>query len=152
MSTQNQADQNWNQQIIQEFRANKGKLGGVFEGAPILILHTTGATSGQERIIPTAYIIEGDHWFVIASNDGRPRHPGWYYNLLANPQASIEVGTELINVQASLSPKSERDRVYALAVSLSPNFATYEERTKDIREIPVFVLTRTNSYSGAQKN
>jgi deazaflavin-dependent oxidoreductase (nitroreductase family) len=141
MSTSNQADQNWNQQIIQEFRANQGKLGGVFEGAPMLLLHTMGAKSGEDRIVPTGYIAEGDHWFVINSNDGRPRHSGWYYNLLANPHASIELGEEAINVQASLAPKPERDRVYAWAVSLSSNFTTYAERTKGVREIPVFRLT-----------
>jgi deazaflavin-dependent oxidoreductase (nitroreductase family) len=145
MSTPNQADQNLNQQVIQEFRANKGKLGGVFEGVPVLLLHTMGAKSGEDRVNPTGYITEGDHWFVIASNNGRSRHPGWYYNLLANPQASIELGEEVVNVRASLVPKPEWDRVYAQALSLSSHFAMNLEQTKGIRDIPVVRLTRTNS-------
>jgi deazaflavin-dependent oxidoreductase (nitroreductase family) len=138
----NEAEHNWNQEIIQEFRANGGKVGGPFEGATLLLLHTTGVKSGQERINPVGYYAEGDSWFVIASNAGRPNHPGWYYNLLANPRASIEVGTETIDVEASLTAKSERDRVYALVVAAYPVFASYEEKAKGIREIQVFKLVR----------
>lgn len=141
----NEAEHNWNQGIIQEFRANEGKVGGPFEGASMLLLHTKGAKSGEVRINPLGYYAEGEgQWCIIASNSGYPNHPGWYYNLLANPQASIEVGTESIDVKASLASKSERDRIYALVAAVYPVFTTYEEKAKGIREIQVFGLTRAS--------
>ena len=93
----------WNKQIIDEFRANGGKVGGQFEGAPLLLLHTTGAKSGQARVNPMMYLADGDNYVVFASKAGAPTNPDWYHNLVANPRASIEVGDKTINVVAHVA-------------------------------------------------
>jgi deazaflavin-dependent oxidoreductase (nitroreductase family) len=128
----------WNAKIIDEFRANEGKVGGQFEGAPLLLLHSTGAKSGKTRVSPMMYAKEGDRIFVFASKAGAPTNPDWYHNLVANPDASIEVGTDTVEVAASVLEGEERDRVYAEQARNYPGFAEYQEKTDRI--IPVVAL------------
>lgn len=131
----------WNKQIIAEFRANGGKVGGYFEGANMLLLHTTGAKSGQERINPLVYVPDEDRLVIIASKGGADAHPDWYYNLLANPTASVEVGDERFQVQATpVSEEPERSRLYAKMVEHRAGFAEYEQKTS--RKIPAIILER----------
>ena len=130
----------YNAQIIAEFRANHGRVGGNFEGAPLLLLHTKGAKSGQERISPMMYLRDGERWLVFASKAGAPTNPDWYHNLTANPDATIEVGDETIEVHAEELPRAERDEKYAEQAALYPGFADYERKTD--RVIPVMALTR----------
>ena len=130
----------WNKHVIEEFRANGGKVGGGFEGRPLLLLHTTGAKSGQPRVNPVAYVTDDDHLVVIASKGGAPSNPDWYYNLVANPLATVEVGTEKFQVRASVATEPDRTRLYQKMVSVMPGFAEYEQKTK--RVIPVVILTR----------
>jgi len=135
----------WNTGVIEEFRENGGKVGGMFEGSPLLLLHTTGAKSGQERVNPLMYRAVGDHYAVFASKQGGHTHPDWYYNLAANPDASIEVGIETINVKARVTESDERTSIWELQKSEYPNFAEYEEKTP--REIPVVILEPLTSES-----
>ncbi len=128
----------WNTQIIEEFRANGGKVGGQFEGAPLLLLHTTGAKSGQARVNPMMYQADGDNFAVFASKAGAPTNPDWYHNLMANPRASIEVGDTTVNVVARVAEGDDRDRLWSRQKELYPGFADYEAKTT--REIPVVVL------------
>jgi len=130
----------WNKKTIEEFRANGGKVGGQFEGKPLLLLHTTGAKSKQPRINPVAYIADGDRLAVIASKGGAPTNPDWYHNLVANPRVTVEVGTEKCQAQATIAAEPERTRLYKQMVSVMPGFADYERNTTRI--IPVIVLTR----------
>lgn len=132
----------FNQKIIAEFRANAGKVGSPFAGATVLLLHSTGAKSGAERINPLVYLPDGDHWVIIASKGGAPKHPDWHHNLVAHPNASIEVGTDTIDVDAKLVTGPERDELYARQVARFATFGDYEKATT--REIPVFRLTRRN--------
>ena len=125
--------------IVDEFRANEGKVGGPFEGKTLLLLHNKGAKSGQERINPVAYVKDGDRYVVIASKGGAPTNPDWYYNLLANPLVTIEVGTKTIQARASVAEEPERTRLYNKMVDMMPGFDDY--RRKTTRKIPVFVLT-----------
>ncbi len=131
---------NWNQAIIEEFRANSGKVGGGFAGRTLLLLHTIGAKSGQERINPVAYVADGDRLVIIASKGGAPTNPSWYYNLLAHPLVTVEVGEERFNVQAAVTSEPERSRLYSKMVEMMPGFAEYEQKTSRI--IPVIILTR----------
>src|SRR5512140_2145907 len=101
-----------NQGIIDEFRANAGKVGGVFAGRTLLLLHTVGAKSARERIIPVAYVKDGDRFVVIASKGGAPTNPDWYYNLLAHPLVKVEVGTDQFEVRAEAAKEPERTRLY----------------------------------------
>lgn len=128
-----------NQRIMDEFRANDGRVGGRFEGRTLLILHTIGARSGQERVNPVAYVKDGDRYVIIASKSGAPTNPGWYYNLIANPQATVELGTETFQVQAQVAEEPERTRLYNKMVETASSFDEY--RRKTTRTIPVFVLT-----------
>ena len=128
-----------NKKIIDEFRANDGKVGGNFAGKTLLLLHTKGAKSGEQRINPAAYVRDGDCWVVIASKGGAPTHPDWYYNVVANPQVTIEVGTETFHVHASVADEPERTRLYDQMVAMMPGFEDY--RRKTTRVIPVIVLT-----------
>lgn len=130
----------WNTQVIQEFRANSGKVGGPFEGAHLLLLITTGAKSGQRRISPVMYLPDGDRFVIFASKAGAPTNPDWYHNLLAHPQATVEVGTETFDVTATVLTGDERDRLYAAQAQAFPGFAEYEQKTT--RQIPVVALTR----------
>ena len=131
---------NRNQKIIDEFRANAGKVGGYFAGKTLLILHTVGAKSGEERVNPTAYTTDGDRLVIIASKGGAPTHPNWYYNILANPLVTVEVGTERFQAQAAVASEPERSRLYQKMVDMMPGFAEYERKTS--RVIPVITLTR----------
>ncbi len=128
----------WNSHIITEFRANDGQVGGPFAGTPLLLLHTTGARTGAERINPLAYRTDGDALVVFASKAGAPTNPDWYHNLLANPRASVEVGTEKHDVVARVAQAEERERLWEAQKAASPGFADYE--TKTDRQIPVVIL------------
>ncbi|HZX55670.1 MAG TPA: nitroreductase family deazaflavin-dependent oxidoreductase [Ilumatobacteraceae bacterium] len=128
----------WNTKIIEEFRANGGKVGGQFEGAPLLLLHTTGAKSGKARVSPVMYLADGDDHVVFASKAGAPTNPDWYHNLLANPRASIEVGDQTLNVVARVADGETRERLWSRQKELYPGFADYEAKTT--REIPVVIL------------
>ena len=128
-----------NMAIIQEFRANAGKVGGSFAGKSLLLLHTIGAKSGQPRINPVACIRDGDRLVVIASKGGAPTNPDWYYNILANPLVSVETGTEQFQARASIAVEPERTRLYNQMVEMMPGFAEYQRKTS--RVIPVVILT-----------
>lgn len=133
----------FNARNIAEFRSSGGKLGGQFERAPVLLLTTIGAKSGQQRISPMMYLPEGDRIFVFASNAGSDRHPSWYHNLRANPSATVEIGTETQSVTATEITGAEHDRLYAIQAERYPGFATYRERTDRI--IPVIELIRNET-------
>ncbi|MEZ5237439.1 MAG: nitroreductase family deazaflavin-dependent oxidoreductase [Microthrixaceae bacterium] len=128
----------WNARIIEEFRANQGRVGGQFEGAPLLLLHSTGAKSGKERVNPMMYQDLGGSYAVFASKAGAPTNPDWYHNLVANPEASIEVGTDTIEVRARVAEGAERDTIWEAQKQHYPAFAEYEAGTS--RKIPVVVL------------
>ncbi len=128
-----------NKQIIDEFRTNSGKVGGRFEGRTLLLLHTKGAKSGQERINPVAYVKDGDRFVVIASKGGADTHPDWYYNVIADPRVTVEVGTEKFQAKATIAEEPERTRLYDKMVEVAPGFDDY--RRKTARVIPVIVLT-----------
>jgi deazaflavin-dependent oxidoreductase (nitroreductase family) len=130
---------NWNKKVIEEFRANEGRVGGNFEGKTLLLLHTMGAKSQQERINPVACIKDGDRLAVIASKGGAPTHPDWYYNIVANPQVTVEVGAENFQALASVAEEPERTRLYNQMVEVMPGFDDYRRNTT--RVIPVIVLT-----------
>jgi deazaflavin-dependent oxidoreductase (nitroreductase family) len=133
--------QDFNAQIIEEFRANQGVVGGPFEGATLLLLHHVGARSGKDRINPLVYNRDGDRYVVFASKAGAPTNPDWYHNLKANPNIAIEVGTDTIPVVASEASGEERDRLFAAQVRRSPQFGEYQSKTD--RAIPVILLTPT---------
>ena len=130
----------FNDRVIAEFRANHGKVGGNFEGAPLLLLHSVGAKSGQTRVSPMMYLPDGDRFLVFASKAGAPDNPDWFHNLKANPAAAIEVGDDTLDVHAEELTGSERDQKYAEQAALYPGFADYEKLTD--RVIPVVALTR----------
>jgi deazaflavin-dependent oxidoreductase (nitroreductase family) len=132
----------WNRAIIEEFRANGGKVGGQFAGAPLLVLTTTGAKTGKQRTHPLVYLPDGDRLIVFASKGGAPTSPDWYHNLVANPTATVEVGNETFEVKATELTGEERDRIYAKQAELMPGFAEYQEKTT--RTIPVVVLERVS--------
>jgi deazaflavin-dependent oxidoreductase (nitroreductase family) len=129
----------FNTAIIEEFRANEGQVGGGFAGAPMLLLHSTGAKTGKERVHPLVYQRVGDAYAIFASKGGAPTHPVWYLNLVANPEASIEVGTDTLPVTARVAEGDERDRIWGEQKRVMPGFAEYEKTAGD-REIPVIVL------------
>jgi len=131
---------NWNNQVIHEFRTHEGKVSGPFEGATLLLLTTTGAKSGQQRISPLMYLPDSNRLIIFASKAGAPTNPDWYHNLLANPEAFVEVGTETFPVTATILTGEDRDRLYAKQAKAFPGFADYE--TKTTRKIPVVALTR----------
>jgi deazaflavin-dependent oxidoreductase (nitroreductase family) len=131
---------NWNEAIIDEFRANSGKVGGPFAGKTLLLLHTVGAKSGQERINPVAYVTDGDRFVIIASKGGAPTNPDWHYNILAHPLVTVEVGTEQFQARAEIASEPERTRLYNKMVAMMPGFAEYPRKTT--RVIPVVTLTR----------
>jgi deazaflavin-dependent oxidoreductase (nitroreductase family) len=128
-----------NKKIIDEFRANDGKVGGWFEGKSLLLLHTQGAKSGQERITPVACIRDGERLAVIASKGGADTHPDWYYNVINNLQVTVEIGTETFPAQATVAEEPERTRLYDKMAEMMPGFNDY--RIKTTRVIPVIVLT-----------
>jgi deazaflavin-dependent oxidoreductase (nitroreductase family) len=134
------AARNWNAGIIEEFRAHEGKVGGRFEGTPILLLHHTGARTGKGRVNPLAYQADGDRLVVFASKGGAPTNPDWFHNLQANPRATVEVGTESFEVKARVAEGAERERLWTRQKEIMPGFADYEHRTT--RRIPVVILER----------
>ena len=135
------ADRNdWNRQTIEEFRASGGKVGGMWEGKPLLLLTTTGAKSGQRHTTPTMYLADGDRLLVFASKGGAPTNPAWYHNLLAHPEVTVEVGPETYQATAHALSGEERDRLYARQAERFPQFAEYQ--TKTSRKIPVIALER----------
>ncbi|MFN8402878.1 MAG: nitroreductase family deazaflavin-dependent oxidoreductase [Anaerolineales bacterium] len=132
---------NWNQGIIDEFRANQGKVGGRFEGKTLLLLHTTGAKSHKPHINPAAYVKDGDRYVVIASMGGAPTNPDWYYNIVANPAVTVEVGTEEFQANGKvIKDEPERTRLYNKMADMMPAFNDYRQKTS--RVIPVIVLER----------
>jgi deazaflavin-dependent oxidoreductase (nitroreductase family) len=128
----------WNQTVIDEYRATGGKLTGDFEGVPMLILHTTGAKTGEPRVIPLMYRKEGDDLVIFASKAGAPTNPDWFHNLRAHPDVSVEVGAETRPVVAREAQGEERDRIWEAHKKEFPGFAEYEAKTD--RVIPVVVL------------
>jgi deazaflavin-dependent oxidoreductase (nitroreductase family) len=131
----------FNRQIIDEFRANGGKVGGPFEGARMLLLHHVGAKSGTERVTPLVYRPDGDGWAIFASKAGAPTNPDWYHNLVANPATKIEVGTETVPVTALVTDGDERTRLWEAQKAEAPQFGEYESKTE--RTIPVIALRRS---------
>jgi deazaflavin-dependent oxidoreductase (nitroreductase family) len=130
----------WNDKIIAEFRANQGRVGGNFTGAPLLLLHSTGAKSGQERVNPMMYQAVGDAFAVFASKGGADTNPDWYHNLVAHPEVRIEVGVETLDVTARILGAEEREPIWQQQKARYPGFADYETRTA--RVIPVVLLER----------
>lgn len=131
----------YNAQIVAEFRANHGKVGGNFEGAPLLVLHTVGARTGRKIVKPMMYLRDGERYLVFASKGGAPENPAWYHNLVAHPDAEIEVGDDTVPVRAEVLTGAERDRKYAEQAELYPGFADYQKKTE--RTIPVVALVPT---------
>lgn len=129
----------WNEQTITEFRKNHGRVGGHFESAPLLLLHTIGKRSGKPRVNPVMYLRDGERYLIFASKGGADTHPDWYHNLKAHPDAQIEVGDGTIDVKTEEIQGPERDRLYERQASLYPAFAEYQRKTK--RVIPVIALT-----------
>ena len=128
-----------NQAIIDEFRGNGGRVGGAFEGAPLLLVHTVGARSGKERVNPVMYQAVGEDYAVFASKGGAPEDPDWYRNLLAHPDVTVEVGTAIVPVTARVADGEERELIWQRQKADYPGFAEYEQKTD--REIPVVILT-----------
>jgi deazaflavin-dependent oxidoreductase (nitroreductase family) len=128
----------FNDQVIAEFRANGGKAGGMFEGMPLLLLHNVGAKSGKAYVTPLVYLDDDGRQVIFASKGGAPENPGWYHNLKANPDVSVEVGTDTLELVAEEATGEERDRLYAIQAEQQPQFADYESKTE--RKIPVVVL------------
>jgi deazaflavin-dependent oxidoreductase (nitroreductase family) len=133
----------FNARIIDEFHANEGRVGGMFEGLPLLLLHHTGARSGKSRVNPLAYQSDGGRYVVFASKAGAPANPDWYHNLKAHPNVRIEVGSDTIDVLAGEATGDERERLYRAQAERVPQFAEYERKTE--RAIPVIVLTPTKT-------
>ena len=130
----------FNKSIIDEFRSNDGVLGGMFAGATVLLLTTTGAKSGKNRVNPVMYMPDGDRYIIFASYEGQPVNPPWYFNLKANPEVGVEVGTEQFKATASILDEPERTEYYSKMKAVAPMFAEYESKTT--RTIPVIALTR----------
>jgi len=134
--------QDFNSKIIEEFRSNHGDVGGPFEGASVLLLHHKGAKTGRERVNPLAYQAVGANFAVFASKGGSPTNPDWYHNLLANPETTVEVGTETVPVRATELTGNERSEIWERQKVLMAGFADYEKKAAGIREIPVILLVR----------
>ncbi len=136
----------FNQPIIDEFRANGGKVGGMLAGTPVVLLTTTGAKSGQKRLNPLAALVEEDGTvYVFASAAGAPKHPDWYHNLVAHPEVELEIGTDKYTATATTLTGAKREEIYERQKAVVPQFSEYEEKTKGIRTIPVVELARTGS-------
>lgn len=134
----------FNKNVIDEFRANDGVCGGPFEGMPMILITMTGAKSGRELCSPLVFSTDGDDAIIIASKGGAPEHPNWYYNLVANPGVTVEVGTEKWEATAELAEGDERKRLFDAQAAQMPQFAGYEKSAAESgREIPVFRLVRS---------
>ena len=132
----------WNANVIEEFRTNHGKVGGMFEGKPLLLLTNTGAKTGAARVNPLMYLPDGDRVAIFASKGGAPSHPDWYYNIKANPKVTVEIGDETFDAVATEITGAERDDLYARQSELHPQFAEYQ--ADNPRLIPVVVLERAD--------
>lgn len=130
--------ESWNDKVIREFRQNHGRVGGNFEGAPLLLLHSTGARSGVERVSPMMCLQDGRRYLVFASRAGADTNPDWYHNLTAHPEATVEVGDDMVSVSAVELTGAERDEKYATQAAAYPGFADYQKKTS--RVIPVLAL------------
>ena len=130
----------FNASIIDEFRANEGKVGGPFEGSPMLLLHTTGRRSGTERVTPLVYWPEGDRMVIFASKGGAPTHPDWYRNLMAQGDTTVEVGTETVPVRVRETEGDERQDLFDRITAVIPGLADYQAKTT--RVIPILMLER----------
>jgi deazaflavin-dependent oxidoreductase (nitroreductase family) len=130
----------FNKGVIEEFRANGGRVGGPFDGAPLLLLTSIGAKSGAARTTPLMYLPDGERLVIFASKAGAPTNPAWYHNLVANPSATIEVGSDTFDVDVSVATGEERERLFNQQSELMPQFADYAQKTT--RQIPVVVLER----------
>jgi deazaflavin-dependent oxidoreductase (nitroreductase family) len=128
----------WNSKIIEEFRANGGRVGGQFEGAPLLLLHTVGARTGQQRVNPMMYQSVAGGYAVFASKGGTPTNPDWYHNLLAHPRVTAEIGAGTVELLARVAEGEEREQIWAAQKAAYPGFADYERNTT--RQIPVIIL------------
>ncbi|HZU66631.1 MAG TPA: nitroreductase family deazaflavin-dependent oxidoreductase [Ktedonobacteraceae bacterium] len=133
----------YNRQLVEDFRANRGNPDSPFKNRPLLLLTATGARSGQPRTTPMMYVPDGDRLLVIASNAGAPKHPDWYYNLVAHPEVTVEVGSETYDATASVVEGEERQRVWNRIVESYPFFADHQ--AKVTRQIPVVALIRRES-------
>lgn len=129
-----------NQRVIEEFRANGGRVGGYFAGIPLLLLTTTGARSGQPRTHPLSYLADGERYVIVAAAGGAPAHPAWSHNLIAHPDVTVEVGTEAHEARAVVTTGAERDAWFGRFTAQQPQLAVYQSRTT--RPIPVVALTR----------
>jgi deazaflavin-dependent oxidoreductase (nitroreductase family) len=129
----------YNAKVIDEFRGNEGRVGGIWEGTPLLLLHHTGAHSGASRLTPVGYLADESRYAIFASNGGAPRNPAWYHNLKASPKTEIEVGRETIDVMAAEAAGEERARLFRRGAARFPDLAEHARKTK--RDIPVIVLT-----------
>jgi len=134
----NRSFSNFNQHVIDEFRANDGVVSG--RGSSLLLLTTTGAKSGRQHTTPLAYTRDGDHYIILASKGGAPTNPAWYHNLVAHPEVTVEVGGETFQTKASVVAGAERERLFNQMAAKMPGFADYQRNTT--RQIPVIVLTR----------
>jgi deazaflavin-dependent oxidoreductase (nitroreductase family) len=132
----------FNQNLINEFRANNGKVTGTFAGRPVVLLTTTGAKSGQQRTTPLVYTTDGDNLVIIASKGGAPTNPAWYHNIVANPTVTVELPGQTFQARARVAEGAERERLYNAQAALMPAFAEYQEKTN--RRIPVIVLERAS--------
>ena len=135
----------WNQNIVDEFHANEGRVGGPFEGAPMILVHHVGRTSGKEYVNPLVYLPgegDDDSLYIFASKGGAPENPQWYRNVVAADQITVEVGASTFPVTVTELSGDERDRIYAEQVKRMPGFGEYEQKTQGIRTIPVLRLTR----------
>ena len=132
----------WDRQVIEEFRANGGNVGGQFAGVPLLLLTTTGAKSGEQRISPMTYLSEGGRIYVFAGNRGAPTNPGWYHNLVAHPDVTVELGAEKFEARATVMESEEGERLGRIHVEKIPALA--ELMAKITRKVPVVLLERTN--------
>jgi deazaflavin-dependent oxidoreductase (nitroreductase family) len=130
----------FNSNVVAEFRENGGKVGGMFEGAPLILLHHIGAKSGVERVAPLVYLAEDDRLFIFGSKGGADENPAWYHNLIAHPKVTVELGTETFTVTATVVTGAERDKYFAIQAAKAANFAEYAQKTTRI--IPVIELTR----------
>lgn len=132
----------WNRGIIEEFRANAGKVGGPFEGAPMILIHHKGAKTGTEHVNPLVYQAVDQDFAIFASKGGAPTDPQWFRNLVAHPEITVEVGTDTFPVTARVLEGSERERVWTRQKEMMPGFGEYEQKTQGIRDIPVILLER----------
>jgi deazaflavin-dependent oxidoreductase (nitroreductase family) len=137
--------EDWNAKVIADFRANEGRVGGAFEGSPMVLVHSTGRRTGMERVNPMMYLADetnDDVIYVFASKGGAPTNPDWYHNLVASGRGTIELGTGTYPVSVREVTGDERDRIYQVQASRYPGFAEYEVKTEGIRTIPVLALIR----------